>query len=304
MDIDYSDKNIWIVGYGDIGRRLGKLYQKEGVQASVTARTKRSLQSAQENGQKIYQLDLDLDSDTDNALGFLDDINKADLFYFVPPPRDGREDTRMTHFLKHLSTEKKRLKHVVLISTTGVYGNCNSDWVDESRITKPNVDRAWRRVDAEQQLIKWANQNKCQYIILRVPGIYAEDRLPTARLEKGLAVVRESESPWTNRIHADDLSMICYQAMEQMRQGTVSAEILNVSDGNPSTMTAYFNSVADYAGLPRPPQISLKQAEKELSEGMMSYMKESRRISNKRMIEKLSIELKYPSLMDGLKKST
>jgi nucleoside-diphosphate-sugar epimerase len=153
-------------------------------------------------------------------------------------------------------------------------------------------------------LIRWANQNNCKYIILRVPGIYAKDRLPTARLEQGLAVVRESESAWTNRIHADDLSMICYQAMEQMRQGKISGEILNVSDGNPSTMTSYFNSVANYAGLPRPPQISLKQAEKELSKGMMSYMKESRRISNEKMLEKLSIELKYPSLMDGLKKAT
>ncbi|MEE9351112.1 MAG: NAD-dependent epimerase/dehydratase family protein [Thiotrichaceae bacterium] len=300
MNIVNSNNDIWIIGYGDIGRRLGKLYQKEGIQACVTVRSKQSLQAAKKEGKKGYQLDLDMK----NVLSFPTDINNAKLFYFVPPQREGRKDTRIDRFLRQVSAQKNKLKHIVLISTTGVYGNCNGDWVNETRMITPHVDRAQRRADAEQQLIDWANQNKCQYVILRVPGIYAKDRLPITRLEKGLAVVRESESPWTNRIHADDLAMICYQAMEQMRQGKISGEILNVSDGTPSTMTSYFNSVADYAGLSRPPQISLKQAEKELSEGMMSYMKESRRISNKKMLEKLSIQLIYPSLMHCLKKST
>jgi len=76
--------------------------------------------------------------------------------------------------------------------------------------------------------------------------------------------------------------------------------IINVTDGNPSTMTDYFNHVADYAKLPRPPQISLKEAEKSLSEGMVSYLKESRRIKNDKMLECLEFQLDYPNLSSSL----
>ncbi len=294
-----TSNNIWIVGYGDIGRRLGIIYKQQGMRARVTTRS----HNAQLDGHKTYPLELDKEFAPLKGLG------DADLFYFIPPPKIGKQDLRLRSFLRNMSIPARR---IVLISTTGVYGNCDGEWVDETRVVQPIADRAYRRVDAEQQLVEWAKDNHCDTTILRVPGIYAVDRLPLARLKKGLAIVKESESPWTNRIHADDLAMICYQVMQSMKdiqkpasaQNELIAEIFNISDGSPSTMAEYFNAVADYAGLSRPPQISLKQAEKELSKGMMSYMKESRRISNKKMLDKLAIKLRYPSLKDGLKKHT
>jgi nucleoside-diphosphate-sugar epimerase len=110
-------------------------------------------------------------------------------------------------------------------------------------------------------------------------------------------VVNQAEAGWTNRIHADDLARVCQQAMAS----DIKYGIYNVTDGHPSTMTAYFNQVAEYANLPYPPQISMQQAEATLSEGMVSYLKESRRISNKRMLNELGITLHYPSLTEGLK---
>ena len=133
-------------------------------------------------------------------------------------------------------------------------------------------------------------------MILRVPGIYAKERLPIERLKKGMPVIHEDEAGYTNRIHADDLAQACKAAMEY----ETSNEIINVTDGNPSTMTDYFNQVADFTGLPRPPQISLEEAEKTLSLGMLSYMKESRRIKNDKMLELLKIKLIYPDLKSGL----
>ena len=67
-------------------------------------------------------------------------------------------------------------------------------------------------------------------------------------------------------------------------------------------MTAYFHAVADYANLERPREISLAEAETCLSKGMLSYLHESRRLKNAKLIEKLAIQLKYPYLKDGLKK--
>ena len=141
-----------------------------------------------------------------------------------------------------------------MISTTGVYGDSKGKWIDENTPINPQADRAVRRVSAEKILQRWAKNTSCEFQILRVPGIYAEDRLPLARLEKGLPIVNANEAGYTNRIHADDLARVCKAAMESKTH----SHVINVSDGNPSTMTDYFNHVADYAKLPRPPQISLE----------------------------------------------
>ena len=74
----------------------------------------------------------------------------------------------------------------------------------------------------------------------------------------------------------------------------------NVSDGTQSNMTEYFNTVADFLKLPRPPTIDWEEAEQSLSAGMLSYLKESRHMDNRRMLEELGVELQYPTLEAGL----
>ncbi|MBT8135286.1 MAG: hypothetical protein KJO03_12310 [Gammaproteobacteria bacterium] len=74
-----------------------------------------------------------------------------------------------------------------------------------------------------------------------------------------------------------------------------------MTDGNPGTMHEYFTGVAAAMNLPAPPAISLQEAQQQLSEGMLSYMAESRRINNKKLLEDFKIALKYPRLQDGLK---
>ncbi|HBS27126.1 MAG TPA: hypothetical protein DD827_08380 [Gammaproteobacteria bacterium] len=79
-----------------------------------------------------------------------------------------------------------------------------------------------------------------------------------------------------------------------------SGEVFNVTDGHPSTMTEYFDHVADYAGLPRAPKISMARAQQEMSEGMLSYLNESRKISNQKLLDELGVKLDYPSLHETL----
>jgi len=282
-----SNNNIWIIGCGDIGRRLADLFETKNINGIV---------SSKESSVKCEQLSInvkivDLDSDYSFEQN---DFVEAKIYYFVPPPSSGAKDTRLKRFLTKLSAMPKR---IVLISTTGVYGDSKGEWIDENTPVNPQADRAVRRVSAEQILQRWMADKSCDFQILRVPGIYAEDRLPITRIEKGLAIVNSSEAGFTNRIHADDLARVCKTAMEC----PTSNHIINVTDGNPSTMTDYFNHVADYAKLPRPPQISMQEAEQSLSSGMVSYLKESRRIRNDKMLEILKIKLLYPSLKTALK---
>ena len=110
--------------------------------------------------------------------------------------------------------------------------------------------------------------------------------------------MREEDSLPTNRIHADDLARICLAALERGKDG----DIFNVSDGSPSTMTAYFKAAADYLGLPRPAQVTWEEARLIMSPLMISYFSESRIMDNSRMLAGLGITLRYPDLEAGLQR--
>jgi nucleoside-diphosphate-sugar epimerase len=136
-----------------------------------------------------------------------------------------------------------------------------------------------------------------ELVILRVTGIYGPGRLPVARVMQGHPVLKPEEASFTNRIHSLDLVRICLAAMARGEDG----DIFNVSDGQESTMTEYFTAVADLHDLPRPQQISMAEAEKEMNPLMLSYLKESRKMDNSKMKDKLGVELLYPTLAEGLK---
>jgi len=280
-----------IVGCGYVGTRLARQYLKqgelpEGVVASDETRIRLDAEG-------ISARRSDIDSDD---LGMLP-LDGVRLFLLTPPPAVGGSDTRTRRLIDAFSRQGQP-KRIVYISTTGVYGDCGGDWVDETRPVRPTVDRARRRCDAEQVLRRWSQSGGGELVVLRVAGIYGPGRLPLDRIVRGLPLVRVEDSPWSNRIHVDDLVSTCIAAMERGRNGAV----YNVCDGHPSTMTEYFFQVADALGLERPPVIPFEEAEGRLSVGMMSYMRESRRLSNRKMCEELGVELRFPTLSAGLAK--
>jgi nucleoside-diphosphate-sugar epimerase len=133
-------------------------------------------------------------------------------------------------------------------------------------------------------------------VILRVPGIYGPGRLPLERLQKKLPVVRAEESPYTNRIHSDDLAQAALHGAAYGRRGAA----YNISDGHPTTMCDYFTRCASLLGLPPPPQVSLVEAQRIFTPAMWSFMEESKRLKNQRMIEELDFTPRYPDLASGL----
>ena len=127
-------------------------------------------------------------------------------------------------------------------------------------------------------------------------GIYGPGRLPLSQLQKGHEVLRPEEAPLTNRIHSLDLVRICLAAMEKGDDG----DVFNVCDGQPSSMSHYFTSVAELYGLPLPRQLTLAEAAKVMNPLTLSFLRESRRMSNEKMLRKLGLELLYPTLEEGL----
>lgn len=280
-----------IVGCGYIGKRLALQLSKTGIPVTGIVNSNASLCECLDKQIDCIQVNLDELSSTESANI---NVHHHRLIYLVPPSPYSSGDARLKRFLDAVSDQQP--DKFVLISTTGVYGDCKGNWVDENSPLNPVLERAIRRADAEQRAKKYCQSNKVPLVILRVPGIYGPGKLPLARIKKGAPIVRQEDSPYSNRIHAKDLVDICEKGL--LRQEITG--VYNVSDGHPSTMYDYFMRVADAAGLPAPPAISLQQAKQVLSSGMLSYMMESRRVNNKKLLDDFQLQLRFSGLESGL----
>ncbi|BCU06012.1 SDR family oxidoreductase [Allochromatium tepidum] len=282
-------QDIVIAGCGYVGERLARQYLDRGDSVLGLVRSQSGLERLAAAGIPAVRHDLACTDPIACSLA------GRRLFHLAPPPAHGTEDLHTRRLVASFD-RAGHPRRLVYISTTGVYGDCDGAWVDEDWPTRPTLDRSLRRLDAEEQLRRWSREHGGELIVLRVAGIYGPGRLPLERLKRGLPLVRPEEAPYSNRIHVDDLVAVCVAAMERGRNG----DIFNVSDGHPSTMTEYFMQIAEAAGLPQPPLIGMAEASAHLSEGMMGYMSESRRLSNRRLREELGVELRYPTLAEGL----
>ncbi len=282
-------RRLLIVGCGDVAlRTIPLLGQGYRVYAMVRKRGYFARLRA------LGAVPLPGDLDDRNSLARIAGIADA-VLHLAPPQNSGVHDMRTRNLLGALAkgTLPKRL---VYISTSGVYGDCAGAWVSETRTPNATSPRSRRRVDAEQQIRSWARRNQVQASILRVPGIYAAERLPLNRLHQGTPAIVAAEDGYTNHIHADDLARICVAAL---RRGQ-ACRVYHASDDSGLKMGEYFDSVADAFGLPRVPRISRVEAPQLLPESLLSFMNESRRLTNQRLKDELKVRLRYPTVADML----
>jgi nucleoside-diphosphate-sugar epimerase len=172
--------------------------------------------------------------------------------------------------------------------------------VDEDTPPAPRTERAIRRLAAETALRDWADSHRVSWCVLRVAGIYGPGRLPLDRLRRGVPAVVPQEATPSNRIHVTDLVTACVAAGYA---AAADRRIYNVTDGSDYTLTDYLQRVASIAHLPSPPLVSRAEAERTLSASSWSFLGESRRVENGRMLKELGIELEYRDLDAGIRAS-
>jgi len=277
-----------IAGCGFLGRALVAQLIMQQQEALCLMQSKQSEDLISALGMPTERLDFD-QADQLSAINTKD----KDIYYFAPPPKTDDSDQRLVNFLARCKVAKPR--RIVYISTSGVYGDCAGEWVNEEAELKPLTARAKRRVHAEHCLLTFCKQYNCEYQILRVGGIYGAERLPLHRLA-AIKVIKPEQAPYSNRIHVDDLATVCLAAMSVKH----SNEIYNVADGSPSSMTDFYFSIADRSQQPRPEAVSLEAADTELSAAMLSFIKEARRLDISKMQQQLQPILRYPNLQAGL----
>lgn len=279
---------------GDIGQRLALAHAH--IQVRGVARSDASANAARKVNCQPVRADLDLRKNLDRLAGL-----SPWLLHLAPPPGDSEGDPRTRHLLAALGKAAARRgtlpRRIVYISTSGVYGNCNGARVFEHRATAAKSARAKRRVDAEQQLRRFAARHGIKLSILRAPGIYAADRLPIERVRKQTPAVRQEEDSYTNHIHADDLANLVWLTLFRGKTNRVYHAV----DDSVKKMGDYFDMVADHFGLQRSPRISREEAQQVLSPALLSFLNESRILDNTRLKNELRVRLKYPDVETCLK---
>ncbi len=283
---------LLIVGCGDVGLRVLKLLQGRWRVLALSSSPQRlaTLRS-------LGALPLLGNLDQPPTLGRLGGLADA-VLHLAPPPLQGVDDPRTRALLAALS-RGGRVQRLVYASTSGVYGDCAGARFDETRAVQPGSDRARRRVDAEWQVRCFGRRTGAQTSVLRIPGIYASDREgghPRERLLRGTPVLQAQDDVYTNHIHADDLARICVKALTHGLPGRT----YHASDCTELKMGDYFDLAAQLCQLPAPPRVGRAQAAAVLSPIQLSFMSESRRLDNRRLLRELRLQLRYPTVMEGL----
>ena len=284
----FGRPRLLILGCGDVGMRLLPLLRERFRVFAVTTQTAR-----QDALRAAGAIPIIANLDEPATLARLARL-ATNIIHLAPPQADGSIDQRTRNLTAILPDHAT----LVYVSTSGVYGDCGGELINETRTVRPRNPRATRRVDAEQVLRKWAKRSQSRLSILRVPGIYAADRLPLERLNKGLPALLAAEDVYTNHIHADDLARIIVAALFHAQSG----RIYHAVDDSDMKMGAYFDAVADAFDLPRPPRLPREQLQCEVSPVMLSFMSESRRLDNQRIKAELGVRLQHPTIVDALKK--
>ncbi len=295
----FRRQRVLIVGCGDVGlRTAGQLGAPQSQRVRLMALTSSPDRVRMLRACGITPL-----------LGNLDDAASLmrlggiahRVIHLAPPPteRQGASDRDPRSLALVRALRLRSLPQALVYgSTTGVYGDCAGQRVDENRRVNPHTPRAQRRVDAEN-LMRFLGRSGARVSILRIPGIYAADReggTPRERLLKGTPVLVAKEDVYTNHIHANDLARACAAALWRGKP----QRVVNVTDDTDLKMGDYFDLAASLYGLPKPPRISRDDANTALPLMLLSFMSESRRLDNTRMKQELRLQLHYPHVRDGL----
>ncbi len=286
----FGKPRILIIGCGDIGLRVAKQLCRN---YRVFALTSQQSRFSELRGLGITPILGDLDKP--ETLWRLSGLAET-VIHLAPPQNIGHRDSRTRNLTRILAQGPASLSRLIYVSTTGVYGDHKGGRVSEITPVNPQSERAKRRVDAERVLRLWGPAHGVAVTILRVPGIYAANRLPVERLQARTPALISDEDAYSNHIQSDDLArLVCAAVYHGKPQ-----RVINACDGGETRMGDYFDEVADAFGLERPARMPAAELQKIVSPMLWSFMRESRRVTNTRLPE-LKTPLRYPSVAVFLK---
>lgn len=281
--------NHLILGYGYCGFYLAKQLLQQG--QSVTAISRELNPLFVLEGLKHIATDI-----IDYCPSQLSDTSDTIVYYMIPPPSHGIDDSLLNAFLQ--STSIKPAK-VIYFGSSGVYGDHQGKLVNEQTSCHLHYDRQYRRLDAEKQWQDFCQHHAIDCVILRVAGIYGPGRLPIDKAQAQSAIINRNQAPLSNHIYVNDLSHIAVLlALHSKAKG-----IYNIADNQPKVMGTLQQYVATHLGLPKAPTQSFEQAWQEASPMKREFMRASKQLSIDRLQSTLGKSLQLTPLLIGIQES-
>jgi nucleoside-diphosphate-sugar epimerase len=277
-----------IVGCGYLGQRVGAWLSARGEAVHGTVRSTR-------RGNELASLGI-IPTIADvlhpESLDHLPEVER--VLYCVGHDRTAGADKRtvyvngLQNVLHHLPDSVSRL---VYSSSTSVYGQSRGEWVDEDSPTDPQQESGKVCLEAERTVSGWATTGSVSRAVLRFSGLYGPDRVIRRDLLERGEPIPGSSTRFLNLIHIDDAAQAAVAALTASRPDPLYV----ISDDLPITRGEYYKLAARLIGAP-PPRFD------PLGTGGGGQRGDgtNRRVLNRRMRERLGVDLIYPDITSGL----
>ena len=213
--------------------------------------------------------------------------NDSVVIQSVPPQENLVELEQRTVELAHRANARR----LVYLSSTGVYGKGEGEWVTEENETNPLMDRGKARLRAEARLRKACNEYQVNCSILRVAGIYGSDRGLFHRIRYQGYRLPEGQRGYVSRIHVEDL----VTAIVLAANSSIKFSIYNVADDLPEESFVLFETLVkklNVLGVELPPNALSGLPRKRFGA--------NRKISNSLIKKELGLHLRFPTWGEGL----
>jgi len=205
---------------------------------------------------------------------------------------DDAGDPILAQLETEIAARADQFEWVGYLSTTGVYGDHNGDWVDEETPLTPATKRGIARVEAEAA---WQAIPDLPLHIFRLAGIYGPGRGPFAKVRNGTARRIIKQGQVFSRTHVADIARIIAASIKRPNIGS----IYNVCDNDPAPPEDVIAYAAELLGMPIPEAIDYETA--DMTPMARSFYAESKKVRNDKIKTELGVELLYPDYKTGLK---
>ena len=279
--------NIFCFGFGQVAKSFVKKLKIEKIPFKLTTTSRQETQSKnfEDINYESFQFN---EKKFDNNL--IKNLDEADYILISIAPVNG-EDIVIKNFKEKF--KDKKFKWITYLSATSVYGDHRGEWVDETSQTNPTSINGIHRLKVEKNWIEFSQQYNLPLQIFRLSGIYSNQYNILKRLKTGEVKIINKKNHFFSRIHVEDIANALFKSLDNFKKG----EIYNISDDKPAPNKEVIMYGIKLLGVDEPQTIEINEIESEM---LKNFYKDSKRVSNKKMKQFFSFELKYPTYIEGL----